>query len=124
MSYWSDINPSSVPHLVCTPPGPKSAEWHARASQHMKGYSSQVRQFPVAFESGHGVTLPDVDGNTNIDLSSGIYVTSLGHCHPKITEAVQKAAGQLMNCHDFTTPIKAMFLEKMAEFLPGDLSGI
>jgi hypothetical protein len=28
-----------------------------------KGYSSQVKLFPVSFESGHGVTLHDVDGN-------------------------------------------------------------
>jgi len=124
MPYWSDIDPSTVPHLTCTPPGPKSAEWHERASQHMKGYSSQVRLFPVSFESGHGVTLTDVDGNTYIDFSSGIYVTSLGHCHPKVTEAVQKAAGQLMNCHDFTTPIKAQLLEKLASITPGDLGGV
>ena len=31
-------------------------------------------------------------------------MTTLGHCHPKVTQAVQQAAGQLMNCHDFTTP--------------------
>jgi 4-aminobutyrate aminotransferase-like enzyme len=90
----------------------------------MKGYSSQVRLFPVAFDRGHGVTLTDVDGNTYIDFSSGIYVTSLGHCHPKVTEAVQKATGELMNCHDFTTPIKARLLELLAEVAPGDLGGI
>jgi 4-aminobutyrate aminotransferase-like enzyme len=86
----------------------------------MKGYSSQVRLFPVAFEKGHGVTLTDVDGNTYIDFSSGIYVTGLGHCHPKITEAVQKAAGTLMNAHDFTTPVKMKLLEKMAEMAMGE----
>ena len=51
-------------------------------------------------------------------------MTTLGHCHPKITEAVQKAAGQLMNCHDFTTPVKVKLLEKMNDILPGDLCGI
>jgi 4-aminobutyrate aminotransferase-like enzyme len=86
----------------------------------MKGYSSQVRLFPVAFEKGHGVTLTDVDGNTYIDFSSGIYVTGLGHCHPKVTEAVQKAAGTLMNAHDFTTPVKMKLLEKMAEIAMGE----
>jgi 4-aminobutyrate aminotransferase-like enzyme len=94
----------------------------------MKGYSSQVRLFPVAFEKGHGVTLTDVDGNTYIDFSSGIYVTGLGHCHPKVTEAVQKAAGTLMNAHDFTTPIKMKLLEKLAEIPMGEgvqrLSGV
>ena len=65
-----------------------------------------------------------MDGNVYLDFSSGIYVTTLGHCHPKVTEAVQKYAGQLMNCHDFTTPIKMKLLEKLADILPGDLRGV
>ena len=73
----------------------------------MKGYSSQVTLFPVVFEKGYGCTLTDVDGNVYLDFSSGIYVTTLGHCHPKVTAAVQQAAGQLMNCHDFTTPLSS-----------------
>ncbi|MBM3472508.1 MAG: aspartate aminotransferase family protein [Armatimonadetes bacterium] len=121
---WAKVDVDAVPHIAVPPPGPQSRELHERASKHMKGYSSQVRLFPVAFDRGHGVTLTDVDGNTYIDFSSGIYVTSLGHCHPKVTEAVQKATGELMNCHDFTTPIKARLLELLAEVAPGDLGGI
>ena len=128
MSYdiaWAKVNLKNVPRLV-TPeiPGPKSMEMHGRASKIMKGYSSQVKLFPVVFDKGFGCTLTDVDGNTYLDFSSGIYVTTLGHCHPKVTEAVQKAAGQLMNCHDFTTPIKLELLEKLTSVLPGDLSGV
>ena len=123
-TYWAHVAPDSVPHIVVTPPGPQSVEQHTRASQYMKGYSSQVRLFPVAFKSGYGVTLTDVDGNIYIDFSSGIYVTSLGHCHPKVVEAVQRAAGELMNCHDFTTPIKLKLLEKLAAIQPWDLTGV
>lgn len=117
---WAKENVNSLPSIKVTPPGSRSKEMHGRASKFMKGYSSQVRLFPVVFESGHGVTLTDVDGNVYIDFSSGIYVTGLGHCHPKVSEAVQKAAGQLMNCHDFTTPIKMKLLEKLAEIAPGE----
>lgn len=116
---WAYVDPSSVPDIRVTPPGPKSVEYHDRASKFMKGYSSQVQLFPVVWEKGHGVTLTDVDGNTYIDFSSGIYVTGLGHCHPKIVEAVQKATGELMNCHDFTTPIKMQLLEKINEITLG-----
>jgi 4-aminobutyrate aminotransferase-like enzyme len=97
---------------------------HGRAARIMRGLSSQVTLCPVVFESGLGCTLTDVDGNTYLDFSSGIYVTTLGHCHPRVTAAVQKAAGQLMNCHDFTTPIKVQLLERLVEILPGDLSGV
>jgi 4-aminobutyrate aminotransferase-like enzyme len=112
-----------VPHMAVAPPGPKSQALHARCARYFKGLSSQVKLFPVAFESGRGCVLRDVDGNRYIDFSSGIYVTTLGHCHPKVTEAVQAAAGTLMNAHDFTTPIKTELLEKIAQVLPGDLNG-
>ena len=121
---WWKQGMGEVPSIPVEPPGPESRALHGRAAAIMKGYSSQVRLFPVCFEKGRGVTLTDVDGNTYIDFSSGIYVTGLGHCHPKITEAVQRAAGTLMNCHDYTTPIKARLLEKLVEVLPGDLNGV
>ena len=117
---WSHIDVNSVPHMVTESPGPQSQEMHARTARYMKGLSSQVQLFPVAFASGKGCTLTDVDGNVYIDFSSGIYVTGLGHCHPKVTEAVQKAAGELMNAHDFTTPIKMRLMEKLAEITPGE----
>ena len=118
--YQLDL--TQVPRLV-TPeiPGPKSKELHSRAAQYYRGLSGQVRLFPVAFEKGQGCMLEDADGNQYIDFSSGIYVTTLGHCHPKISEAVAEYAKKLMNCHDFTTEIKTRLLEKMAATLPGDL---
>jgi 4-aminobutyrate aminotransferase-like enzyme len=122
---WAKVDLKKVPRIVSREvPGPQSQEMHRRAAAIMKGYSGQVKLFPVVFERGYGCTLTDVDGNTYLDFSSGIYVTTLGHCHPKITAAVQAAAGQLMNCHDFTTPIKLRLLEKLKAILPGDLSGV
>ncbi|MDO9464488.1 MAG: aspartate aminotransferase family protein [bacterium] len=120
---WAKIDLSKVPDVKVTPPGPQSKKWHERCTKYFKGLSSQVKLFPVVFESGKGCVLTDVDGNKYIDFSSGIYVTTLGHCHPKITEAIQKYAGTLQNAHDFTTPIKTQLMEKLAEILPGDLNG-
>ena len=122
---WAKVDLRKVPHLV-TPeiPGPKSRELHGRATKVMKGLSGQVKLFPVVFESGKGCTMTDVDGNVYLDFSSGIYVTTLGHCHPKVSEAVAKYARQLMNAHDFTTPIKVKLLEKMTEILPKGLSAV
>jgi len=123
--YWANVDVASVPRIVSeTIPGPKSDDLNARGMAHMIGYSSQVKLFPVAFESGHGATLTDVDGNRYIDFSSGIYVTTLGHCHPRVSEAVADAARTLMNCHDFNTPVKVALLEKIAEIQPWDLTGM
>jgi 4-aminobutyrate aminotransferase-like enzyme len=120
---WASSDGNNYPRIVVPPPGPKSKQYHERCTEHFKGLSAQVKLFPVAFESGSGCVLRDVDGNDYIDFSSGIYVATLGHCHPKVSEAVAKYAGLLMNCHDFTTPIKTRLVEKLAEILPGDLNG-
>ncbi len=105
-------------------PGPKSRELWAKASQIMKGFSNQVQLFPVAFKKGSGVILEDVDGNKYIDFSSGIYVTNLGHAHPKVSEAITYWVNNLLNIHDFVTPIKVQALEKILEILPEGFGGI
>jgi len=122
---WASVDLTRVPKIVTeTVPGPKSRALNARGMQHMIGYSSQVTLCPVVFEKGHGVTLTDVDGNVYLDFSSGIYVTTLGHCHPKVSEAVAFHAKNLMNCHDFNTPVKVELLEKLAAIQPWDLTGM
>lgn len=121
--YWAHVDLDSVPYIKVPPPGPRSKAIHGRCTRYFKGLSSQVKLFPVAFESGQGCVLTDVDGNRYLDFSSGIYVATLGHCHPKITAAVRKYAGTLMNCHDFTSEIKVRLVEKLAEILPGDFTG-
>ena len=101
MSYsieWANVDLKKIPHIQTSRvPGPKSLELHGRAAQIMKGYSGQVRLFPVVFEKGYGCTLTDVDGNIYLDFSSGIYVTTLGHCHPKVVEAIRRQAGELIH---------------------------
>ena len=121
---WWKESAMGIPKLITETPGPESKRMHANTARYMKGLSSQVKLFPVCFEEGSGITLTDVDGNKYLDFSSGIYVTSLGHCHPKISEAVSYWAKKLMNAHDFTTPVKEKLMEKMASILPGKLNAI
>jgi len=121
---WWKASAEGVPHLITETPGPRSKAMHANTAKYMKGLSSQVKLFPVCFEEGYGITMTDVDGNKYLDFSSGIYVTSLGHCHPKISEAIAYWAKKLMNAHDFTTPVKEKLLEKMVDVLPGNLNAI
>ena len=121
---WWKENALGVPRLVTGIPGPKSKVMHANTAKYIKGLSSQVKLFPVCFEEGSGITLTDVDGNKFLDFSSGIYVASLGHCHPKVSEAIAYWAKKLMNVHDFSTPVKEKLMEKMASVLPGKLNAI
>ncbi len=122
-NWWKE-SARDIPKIIVEPPGPRSQSMHSSTVRYMRGLSSQVKLFPVCFSEGYGITLTDVDGNRYLDFSSGIYVTSLGHSHPKVSEAVASWAKKLMNCHDFTTPVKDKLLQKIAEVLPGNLNGV
>ncbi|MBL7163513.1 MAG: aminotransferase class III-fold pyridoxal phosphate-dependent enzyme [Anaerolineales bacterium] len=45
---------------------------------------------------GEGIYLYDADGRRYTDFTSGIGVTSTGHCHPKVVAAIQKQAETLL----------------------------
>jgi 4-aminobutyrate aminotransferase/4-aminobutyrate aminotransferase/(S)-3-amino-2-methylpropionate transaminase len=121
---WWRESAVNIPHIVSEPPGPESKRMHSATMKHMRGLSAQVKLFPVCFREGHGITLTDVDGNRYLDFSSGIYVTSLGHCHPRVSEAVARWAKTLMNCHDFTHPVKEELVKKISSILPGKLNAM
>ncbi len=124
MEIWYQDYSDKYPNIIVEPPGPESKRIHQQASNYMKGYSSQVRLFPVVFTEGKGPFLKDIDGNVYIDFSSGIYVTGCGHCHPKIVEEIKNMSEKLWNAHDFTTPVKNEALQLLSEILPGDINGI
>ena len=45
----------------------------------------------VDFVRGEGSLLWDADGKEYLDFLTGISVCSLGHCHPAVVAAVQRA---------------------------------
>lgn len=51
---------------------------------------------PVTFVRGRGLRLWDELGNEYLDFCSGIAVTSLGHCHPKLVSSIQNQASELI----------------------------
>lgn len=54
-------------------------------------------RLPVEFVRGEGTRLWDAEGNEYLDFLCGISVTSLGHCHPRVVEAVRDQVGRLMH---------------------------
>ncbi len=65
--------------------------------------------------------IEDVDGNRFLDFTAGIAVCSTGHCHPRVVEAVQRQAAQLMHMSgtDFYYAPQALLAQKLAEIAPG-----
>ena len=49
----------------------------------------------VVLASGKGVTVRDVDGLVLYDFTSGIGVHNVGHCHPKVVQAIRDQAAKL-----------------------------
>ena len=54
-------------------------------------------RFPVSFVRGSGCRLWDADGNEYLDFLAGISVLNVGHCHPRVVDAVREQAGRLMH---------------------------
>ena len=76
----------------------KSQEWINRADKHvMKTYG----RYPIVAERGEGCRLWDVDGKAYLDFLAGVAVNNLGHCHPKVVEALREQAGRLLHCSNF-----------------------
>ena len=51
---------------------------------------------PITFVRGRGLCLWDDLGKEYLDFCSGIAVTSLGHCHPKLVAAIQEQVNELI----------------------------
>jgi acetylornithine/N-succinyldiaminopimelate aminotransferase len=54
------------------------------------------KRAPVEFVRGEGARLWDADGNEYLDFFAGLGVMNVGHCHPRITEAIREQAGRLV----------------------------
>jgi acetylornithine/N-succinyldiaminopimelate aminotransferase len=71
-------------------------------------------RWDVAVERGEGCYLWSTDGRKFLDFTSGIAVTSLGHCHPQVIAALTKQANTLWHSSNlFRIPGQ----EKLAERL-------
>ncbi|AFJ03781.1 Acetylornithine aminotransferase [Methylophaga frappieri] len=51
----------------------------------------------VSFQRGEGAWLFDANDTPYLDALSGIAVTNLGHCHPKVTQAICEQAATLIH---------------------------
>jgi 4-aminobutyrate aminotransferase len=81
---------------------------------------SYTRSYPLVAKKAHGLIVTDVDGNEFLDFSSGIAVTSTGHCHPKVVKAIQKQAGELihMSGTDFYYENLVTLAERLSKIAP------
>jgi len=55
------------------------------------------KRLPRVIVKGQGCYLYDADGNEILDMFPGWAVSAIGHCHPKVVEALRKQAGELLH---------------------------
>ncbi|NGQ97078.1 4-aminobutyrate--2-oxoglutarate transaminase [Brevibacillus sp. SYP-B805] len=101
-------------------PGPKAQELLKRKQQVVaRGPFNTVLTFA---EKGEGALLTDVDGNTFIDFAGAIGTLNVGHCPPRVVEAIKKQAEQYIHpCFNVMMYEPYIRLaEELARITPGD----
>jgi 4-aminobutyrate aminotransferase len=84
--------------------------------------SALYRVFHIVTKKGEGPFLYTVDDEKYLDLTSGIGVTQLGHCHPEVVLAAQSQLAELFHVSCVTHHTKNIELaELLAKILPGNL---
>lgn len=115
---YESLAAHSRPKLITDVPGPEAL---ARIERDGKVTSPSLpRAYPFVPRRGAGSIVEDVDGNLFLDINAGIAVTSTGHCHPRVVEAVQRQAAELLHysASDFYLPIYAEVAERLAALAP------
>ena len=74
--------------------GKANEEWKEKGNRVFVG---NYARYPVAMVKGEGCKLIDADGREYLDFLAGIAVAGLGHCHPAVTEAICRQAGELVH---------------------------
>ncbi|GAA2009594.1 4-aminobutyrate--2-oxoglutarate transaminase [Microbacterium ulmi] len=108
--------------LVTSIPGPRSRallERKAAAVAAGVGHTAPIE----AVAAGGGVVV-DADGNSLIDLGSGIAVTTIGNAHPKIVEAVQAQVAQFTHTCFMISPYESYVAvaEALNRITPGEFA--
>lgn len=106
--------------IVTAIPGPRSVELMARKHAAVaQGIGTTMPVFAV--EAGGGI-VKDVDGNSFIDLGSGIAVTTVGNSAPRVVEAVQAQVEAFTHTCFMVTPYEGYVAvaEALNRLTPGD----
>ncbi len=77
---------------------------------------------PLSFARGQGMWLYDVEGREYLDFFGGILTVSVGHCHPKVTEALTQQVQTLVHTSTlYPHEHQVNLAEKLAQMTPGRL---
>ena len=75
---------------------------------------------PVVVDHASGSWIHGTDGEDYLDFTTGIGVTSTGHCHPRVVAAAREQVGKVIHAQYTTVMHKPLLelTEKLGEVLP------
>jgi len=83
-------------------------EWSGK--YHTPNYGARA---PICLVRGDGMRVWDTEGREYLDFGAGIAVTSLGHCHPRVTGAIREAAATLLHVSNLYHTAPQIHLAKL-----------
>ncbi len=92
-----------------------------------KYHLSFCDKLPLSIERGKDVKVWDENGKEYLDFTSGWAVSSLGNCHPAITDAIMNQCSKIMhnpNAGLTYSPARARLLKGILKILPKGLSKV
>ena len=81
---------------------------------------------PVVVESASGSWIHGIDGRDYLDFTTGIGVTSTGHCHPDVVAAAQAQCAKIIHAQ-YTTVMHQPLLElteRLGDHLPDGIDSV
>jgi alanine-glyoxylate transaminase/(R)-3-amino-2-methylpropionate-pyruvate transaminase len=77
---------------------------------------------PLALVEGEGVRVRDAEGREYLDLFSGILTTSVGHCHPRVVDAMSSQMNKLGHISTlYANEPQVEAAKRIADIAPGAL---
>ena len=89
----------------------------------------QTSEAPLALEivKARGSSMWDVNGKKYIDLIAGISVCNVGHCHPKVIDAIKKQVDDYMHVMVYGELVEGpqvAYAKMLSDFLPATLNAV
>jgi acetylornithine/LysW-gamma-L-lysine aminotransferase len=77
---------------------------------------------PIVVTRGKGALVWDINNKQYVDCTGSYGVCIVGHCHPRVVEAVKTQAETLISCHaSFYNDARSALLEKLGQIAPEGL---
>lgn len=92
-------------------------------------YLGQTNPFPflIEVERAEGIYIHDKSGKKYMDMIAGVAVNNIGHCHPKVVQAIQDQVARHMHVMvygEFVQDAPLAFAKNLTKLLPPSLSAV